>query len=127
MGAMLVSMALSIPIMMFIAFFTIVLIAVLAYCAYKIKMSVLWWLIAAIVMNFWVVFPFVFAYIKIDKAKCPNCGANKKTNTGICPCCGDSGKKFDDKKFIKRTLLVYLIVIVIYAILETVIPLIIKG
>lgn len=79
MGAMLVSMALSIPIMMFIAFFTIVLIAVLVYFACKIKMSVLWWLIAAVVMNFWVIFPFVFAYIKIDTAKCPNCGANKKT------------------------------------------------
>lgn len=127
MGAMLVGLATGIPLMIFVFFFTIVQTAVITFCAYKAKMSVLWWFIAALVMNSWVIIPFIFAHLKIATSKCHSCGANTKNSTGSCPCCGESVKKFDDKRFIKRILLAFPIALVVFTILETIIPLIITG
>lgn len=118
MGAMLVGLITGIPAMIIIySFVTIsaVLIATIAFFSYQLKMSVLWWTLAAFVMNIWVLIPFIIAVKKISKNKiCPACGSRSRNSVGFCPACGESTKAFDEKKFIKKILLVISILIGIY-------------
>lgn len=93
MFAMLLSLALSIPAMIFAIVCTVIMIAIISLVSYKNKMSVLWWFIGSVVLNSWVTIPFVFILIRIRTRKCPDCGANTKDNTGVCPNCNASVKK----------------------------------
>lgn len=122
MGAMLVGLALSIPLMFFIFISTTVLVALTAFCAYKNKLSVLWWSIAAVVLNYIVLIPLIIVLLKIDKLKCPDCGTSTKNNTGICPNCNASVKRINDKKIIQIILLTDGIIFAVFSVLCTLVP-----
>lgn len=123
MGAMLVGLITGIPLMIiFYSYITIsaVLIASIAFFSYQLKMSVLWWVLAALIMNLAVLIPFIIAVRKISKNKiCPACGSRSRNSAGFCPACGESTKAFNDKKFIKKILLACLIVLIISTVFDT--------
>lgn len=110
MGAMLVGLITGIPLMIITYSFValcIVLIAAIAFLTYKLKMSVIWWTIAACIMNIGVLIPFIYALKRISKAKiCPACGAKSRNRIGFCTACSETTKVFDEKKFIIRILIV---------------------
>ena len=118
MGAMLVGLITGIPLMIMIySFITVsaILIVSIAFFSYQLKMNVLWWTLAAFVMNFSVLIPFIIAVKKISKNKiCPTCGSRSRNSAGFCPACGANSKAFDDTKFIKRILLIISILMGIY-------------
>ena len=123
MGAMLIGLITGIPIMIIVySFITVsaILIATIAFFSYQLKMSVLWWTLAACIMNFGVLIPFIFAVRKISKNKiCPACGSRSRNNAGFCPACGESTKAFNDKKFIQKILLAYLVAVIIITVFDT--------
>lgn len=125
MGAMLVGLLTGIPIMIFFYSFvaiTLGAIAVIAFLAYKLKMSVLWWTLAAFMMNILVLIPFIYALNKISKSRtCPVCGAKSRNRIGFCTACSETTKVFDEKKFIKKVLLAVGILLVINYIRDTII------
>lgn len=110
MGAMLVSLALYIPVIIFAFICTSIFVAIMAFAAYKSRMNVLWWSIGSIVFSYLVLIPFIIVNLKIDKLKCPECGASTKNNTGVCPDCNANVKRIDDKKIIQRLVLADLII-----------------
>ena len=122
MGAMLVSLALYIPLIIFAFICTAIFVAIIAFAAYKNKMNVLWWSIGAVVFFYLVLIPFIIVSLTIDKLKCPECGSSTKNNTGICPNCNASVKRIDDKKIIQRLVLADLIVFSVGLIFLVVIP-----
>ena len=102
MGAMLISLALTLPVMIGMFFFTITLVAIIAFGTYRNNMNVLWWVIATVILNFWVLIPYVIARVRIALSKCPECGTRiNKTHRYVCPNCYARVKKFNDKKFIQ--------------------------
>lgn len=121
MGAMLVGMATAIPAMIILVFFTIVQACVIAFCAYKNNMSVKWWLLAAFMLNSWVILPFVFAVIKTKTQKCRSCSTKVKYKTQICPECGERIKVFDDEGFIRKILIALVVIFCSILVIETVI------
>ncbi len=110
MGAMLVGLITGIPAMIIVYScfaLSLVVTAATAFLTYKLRMSVLWWTIAAYIMNIGVLIPFIYALKKISKARvCPACGAKARNRIGFCTACSETTKVFDEKKFIKRVLLV---------------------
>ena len=122
MGAMLVSLALYIPIIIFTLTCTVILVATIAFAAYKNKMNVLWWSIGAVVFNYLVLIPFIIVSLKIDKLKCPECGTSTKNNTGICPNCNASVTRIDDKKIIQSIVLADIIIFTVGLLFCLVIP-----
>ncbi len=115
MGAMLVGMATGIPMMMLIVFFTIAQAGVIAFCAYKNRMSVKWWLFSSLVLNSWVLIPFIFSVVRIRTAKCKSCGTKVNHKADFCPNCGESVKTFDDESFIRKIMIA---LAVLFAVLE---------
>lgn len=105
MGAMLVGMATAIPAMILLVFFTIVQAGVIAFCAHKNRMSVKWWLFSSLVLNTWVLIPFIFSIVKIRTAKCKSCGTKVSHKTDFCPSCGEGVKTFDDESFIRKIMI----------------------
>ena len=102
MGAMLISLAITLPVMIGMFFFTITLVAIIAFGTYRNNMNVLWWVIATVILNFWVLIPYVIARVRIALSKCPECGTRiNKTHRYVCPNCYARVKKFNDKKFIQ--------------------------
>lgn len=102
MGAMLISLALTLPVMIGMFFFTITLVAIIAFGTYRNNMNVLWWVIATVILNFWVLIPYVIARVRIALSKCPECGTRiNKIHRYVCPNCYARVKKFNDKKFIQ--------------------------
>ena len=122
MGAMLVSLALYIPLIIFAFICTAIFVAIIAFEAYKNKMNVLWWSIGAAVFSYLVLIPFIIVNLKIDKLKCPECGASTKNNTAICPNCSASVKRIDDKKIIQRIVLADVIIFAVGFLFCVVIP-----
>lgn len=117
MGAMLVGLITGIPAMIIIysgLAISIVTVVSTAFLTHKLRMSVIWWTIAAYVMNIGVLIPFIYALKQITKAKtCPACGSRSRNKAGFCPACGELTKVFNEKKFIQKTLLIIGILIVI--------------
>lgn len=102
MGAMLISLAVTVPMIILMFFETMALISVIAFCTLKNRMNVLWWVIATVILNFWVLIPYVIARVRIALSKCPECGTRiNKTHRYVCPNCYARVKKFNDKKFIQ--------------------------
>lgn len=124
MGAMLVGLITGIPLMIIFYTFatvTVVLTASIAFFSYQFKMSVPWWTIAAYVMNIFVLIPFIYALKKVSKAKmCPACGAKARNRIGFCTACSETTKVFDEKKFIKRILLAFVILLGVFYIYSTI-------
>lgn len=124
MGAMLVGLITGIPLMIIFYTFvtvTVVLTASIAFFSYQFKMSVLWWTIAAYVMNIFVLIPFIYVLKKISKAKiCPACGVKARNRIGFCTACSETTKVFDEKKFIKRILLAFVILLGVFYIYSTI-------
>lgn len=127
MGAMLVSLALYIPVIIFTLTCTVIFVVIIAFAAYKNKMNVLWWSIGAVVFSYLVLIPFIIVSLKIDKLKCPECGASTKNNTGICPNCNANVKRIDDKKIIQRIVLADIIIFTVGFLFCVVIPMIIYS
>lgn len=121
MGAMLVGIATSLPIMIFAVFYTVMQAAVVAFCAYKCGMSVKWWLFAAFVLNSFVLIPFAFALIKCTCAKCTACGAKVKYKSVLCPACGESIKRFDDEGFIRKIMIVVAVGFAVFELVNTIV------
>ena len=105
MGAMLVGMLTSIPVIIITVFFVISNTVILTFCAYKNKMSVKWWLFSSLVLFFWVWIPFIFSIVKIRTAKCKSCGADVKRKTNFCPSCSERFEAFDDESFIRKIMI----------------------
>lgn len=120
MGAMLVGMATGIPVMILVVFCTIVQAGVIAFCAYKNKMSVKWWLFAALVLNTFVLIPFIFAIVKIRTATCKSCGKKVNHKTKHCPNCGESVKAFDDESFIRKIMIVLAVAFAVFEFINAV-------
>lgn len=116
------SLALYIPLIIFAFICTAILVAIIAFEAYKNKMNVLWWSIGAVVFSYLVLIPFIIVNLKIDKLKCPECGTSTKNNTGICPNCSASVKRIDDKKIIQCIVLADIIIFAVGFLFCVVIP-----
>ncbi|MBR3835863.1 MAG: zinc ribbon domain-containing protein [Clostridia bacterium] len=117
MGAMLVGLITGIPAMIIVyscLAISIVMVVSTAFVTHKLKMSVLWWTIAAYVLNIVVLIPFIYALKQISKEKiCPACGSRSRNKAGFCPACGANSKVFNEKKFIQKILLIIGILTVI--------------
>lgn len=110
MGAMLVSLSVTVPMLIFMFFCTAVLIAVIAFCAYRNRMNVLWWVIATVVLNLYVLIPYVIVRAIASLRRCPECKtAINRTHRNVCPNCCSRIKQINDKRFAQISILVYLI------------------
>ncbi len=90
---------------------TAILIGILAY---KLRMSPFWWVIATLVMSWWVFIPFTVVVLKIRNQTCHFCGGSTQNNTGACPNCGSLVKRTDDAKIVKKILLGLFIAFVVF-------------
>lgn len=110
MWAMLLSLAVTVPMMLLMFFETLLLMAVIAFCTLKNRMNVLWWVIATAVLNCFVFIPYVIVRAITALRRCPECGTIiNRTHRNVCPDCFSRVKKINDKKFAQWSILAYFI------------------
>ena len=110
MWAMLLSLAVTVPLIIFLFFCTMVLVAVMIFCTYRNRMNVLWWVIATLILGYYVFIPYVIVRAITALLRCPECKTLiNRNHRNVCPNCCSRVKQINDKRIAQISILVFII------------------
>ena len=123
MWAMLLSLAVTVPLIIFLFFCTMLLVAVMIFCTYRNRMNVLWWVIATVILGYYVLIPYVIVRAIESLKRCPGCKTLvNRTHRNVCPNCCSRVKQINDKRIAQISILVFIIGGYASHILEELVP-----